>query len=421
MFTKSIRKRLINRLGLKDQSGAISTLMVILFSSGLVLGLVAAVIDIGQVKYQRVRIQTAATAVGQALAKNCSAKNVTCSSTLTPDSTLQQIANSASPNNPNYITEICGSADAHVFNPAISPTCQALNPLNPYECKPIDSVTYPQYARWVRVHVSNVSNGGDNSALFPFMRSVISPGSISTIETKACAQWAYGMAGTITTNPAELPYPVLNLALTMCDVAGNTEIRSVNDGGVIDTSSQSCSFTDYRGATYSNYSVRSWYRWKTGGTCPGGAQLELNDMLCINNAWSELKALIGVGVSFRNQFSSGATQNRVYSVPIIGAVPTLSGTNYVAPVKSFVNVRLKGLRLPPTTTGGSVQYFPNNQTVKTEMDKSWCTTSNGVGGGSGSEKYCIWLAVDRGISTARGAAKNITGPNMGLEALTPLP
>ena len=388
-----------------NEAGFLSVLLAILIASGFIVTLLALVIDGGQVQLMRTKVQSAADSVALAVAKNCAAATDLCSSTLDGAGALQAIADSESPNNPNYITEICGSAAATALRSKLK-SCQALELKNPNDCSAVAGNT--QFSKYVRVHVSSVSNSGQNSAFFPYFASLFGSADWTNRFT-ACGQYAIGTAAAIVTDPKLLPYPALKLAIAKCDAA-QMSIQSV----IKDSTASSCSFIDQDGKSFKS-SAYGFFRFgSVGANCPGASRLAIGDKLCVT-APSNFKD----DAAFKNELLDDIAKQRVYTVPVIES-PVASGSQNLAAIAGFVNLRLNAVRTPAKLgqLASKVQYLPASS--ETSIDWAFCAST---------AQYClvasgqkaIYTSIVSGVSATSQATSQSSAPNFGLETLTPLP
>jgi len=407
----------LKRLSLfKDDRGAISFIFIILLGTGFLLTLFALVVDSGQVYFQRTKVQTAADAVAQALAKNCTAKTLACTSTLDSTGVLQNIANSESPNYPNYITEICGSPKAVTDSSSRLAACATLSTTNPRECKAVNTTANPQYLKYVRVHVSTVSKTGQNSALYPFLSSVINGKGPSSINLTACAQYAYGKATAVTTSS------ILKIVLGDCVAAGTSPIAVMTP----DTRSAcNAGYDDKEGAHFSvsSSTLLGWSRLTMGTVaCPTPTTIQIGDKLCLLPTWTDTAQTADFWGKILSPAARPATAalsasggyslvNKAFNVPVINAVASGKAT-----VASFVTIRLQAIKFPPTSgTASTVIYIPSNTAPGGSAAKNWASFC------PDTDKYCFYAGVEKSVSTLAGSSSNVTAPNFGLESLTPLP
>ena len=385
-----------------NEAGFLSVLLAILIASGFIVTLLALVIDGGQVQLMRSKVQNAADSVALAVAKNCAAATDLCSSTLDGAGALQAIADSESPNNPNYITEICGSAAATALRSKLK-SCQALEAKNPNDCSAVDTASNAQFNKYVRVRVSSISNSGQNSAFFPYFASLFGS-SEWTNRFTACGQYAIGTATAVVTDPKLLPYPALKLAIAKCDAA-QTSIQSV----IKDSATSSCSFSDQDGKSFKS-SAYGFFRFgSVGANCPGASRLAIGDKLCVTSP-SNFKD----DVAFKNELLDDIAKQRVYTVPVIES-PVASGSQNLAAIAGFLNLRLSAVRTPAKLgqLASKVQYLPAS--AETSIDWGFCTSTT---------QYCLVASGQKAIYTSivsGVATSQATGPNFGLETLTPLP
>lgn len=174
----------------REDSGAISSLFLVLLASGLLLAVVGLVVDTGTVMVQRQLVRNAADAVADVVAMHCS-KTPAGTNCLT-DTYSTTGMDSASITNAEYLAAIANPKGGHttidgvcgvsVASLGLTP-CAALTDAN-YECQ--TDLANSAYANWVRVYTSS----GDAGFQAPF--ASLYTGSQTHFQERACAQVAWG-------------------------------------------------------------------------------------------------------------------------------------------------------------------------------------------------------------------------------------
>jgi Flp pilus assembly protein TadG len=168
--------RPLMRLLRRDERGAVGVLVALLIGGGVLTGMGAMVIDVGQLYQERAELQNGADAAALAVAKSCVTS--TCSSSI-----AAQYANenaSALTGGKAGVSQVCGSGTLG--------TCPASSGAMT-DCPSAPSSGYLGY---VDVHTSTkLANG---STLLPpvFAETLLGNGSFQGTNVQACAQVAWG-------------------------------------------------------------------------------------------------------------------------------------------------------------------------------------------------------------------------------------
>jgi Flp pilus assembly protein TadG len=185
--------RLMSRLD--DDSGAISILVTFLIASGVVIGLLAMVVDIGRLFNERRVLANGADAAALAVARECAIDDEQCETSAPSIASSLADAN-AGPDEVSRLDELCGSGDLGA--------CRALGS-HAWECQTADN--YPNYAR---VRTSTEESDGGTLVPSVFAQAFGFDGQ----GMWACSQAIWGTArGAIVTFP---------LALSACDYVSET-------------------------------------------------------------------------------------------------------------------------------------------------------------------------------------------------------
>jgi Flp pilus assembly protein TadG len=173
------------RLG--DDRGAIAALFVILLGSGLLLGLLALVVDVGRVYLERRVVQNSADAAVLGVAKECGLRAASCASEGAAQSLAAGLASANAPDGAMGIQQLCGR------NPLTG--CPAGSGGSNL-CK--DNSAYRSI---VRLKTSTQTAGGATT-ITPFFADFVGAGSGASLT--GCAQAAWGAAAS-----ASAEYPLL--------------------------------------------------------------------------------------------------------------------------------------------------------------------------------------------------------------------
>lgn len=110
LLTRPLRRPL-RRLLLQDDAGAIGILVAALLGGGLLLGLGAMVIDVGQLYQERAELQNGADAAALAVAKLCIEPTCTSTNAL---STAQTYAGENTKDGVAGVDTVCGTRPEHL-------------------------------------------------------------------------------------------------------------------------------------------------------------------------------------------------------------------------------------------------------------------------------------------------------------------
>jgi len=195
--------------GRSRESGAVASLVAILFGTGVLLGLGALVIDTGSLLYERRQLQSGADAAAMAIAQDCLAKDklhTLCAApviTNTPSpSPLVVLAGKNAADQRTDIVGVCGSAALVAVNGAFT-VCPAPTPAL-VECPPVPSALSD--AKYIEVRTGTRTATG--TILPPFLAQALAGGTYSGETVKACTRVAWGKAAP--------PGPVLPVTFSPC-------------------------------------------------------------------------------------------------------------------------------------------------------------------------------------------------------------
>jgi len=171
------RVRRLTRFARRDDRGAVGVLVAVLVACGVLLGIGALAVDVGQLYSQRAQLQNGADAGALAVAKTCA--EGACS-----PGTATSYANANSATNTAAVDLVCGSGSLGAC-PAPTGTM--------YDCP----AAPPAGTNFVDVHTSTLTPGG--STLLPpsFARTLLGMSNYQGSTVRACAQaeWGPPLAG----------------------------------------------------------------------------------------------------------------------------------------------------------------------------------------------------------------------------------
>ena len=184
-------RRLIRRRS-GDDSGAVATIVAVLLSGGLLMGLGALVIDVGLLAAEREQLQSGADSASWAVAQDCIARPAACTSVA--QSVTAANAAGANANDRFADARVCPDA---LCTPALDPA---------YGCAPLPNPP----GRYVEIRTTT-RNADSTTLVPPRFAAALGAGDHRGIQVSACARVAWG------------PYPngaahdVFPLGISACD------------------------------------------------------------------------------------------------------------------------------------------------------------------------------------------------------------
>lgn len=162
----------------RRDDGAVSTIVAILAASGLLLGIGALVVDVGQIFAERRQLQNGADAAALALAQDCAA-DVDCDAAA-GTATSQVYADANARDGATGVDNVCGNAGTLPSCPAPSGSI--------YDCEP----TPPAGTEYVEVRTRTRTGGG--STLLPptFARALAGNAAYDGTSVTACSRASWG-------------------------------------------------------------------------------------------------------------------------------------------------------------------------------------------------------------------------------------
>jgi len=179
-----------------DSRGAVSIVVAFVVAGGLLMGLLAMVVDGGRAFNERRLVQNGADAAVLAVAQECALNPGSCDSQRVLERAGELANLNAGPDGVTALVELCGSGDLGA--------CRALS-AHMWECQPPDP--YPNFAR---VHTATLEQ--DGAGILPpiFSRAI----GVDGTGLWACAQATWGSARSVS-----ITFPI---ALSACDYQSDT-------------------------------------------------------------------------------------------------------------------------------------------------------------------------------------------------------
>jgi Putative Flp pilus-assembly TadE/G-like len=218
-----------------DDRGAVATVFALLLGGGVLLGVMALVVDVGQIYVERSELQSGADAAALGVARACATDAPECDSPSDLSALVdiaQRYANANAADGVSKVAEVCGRL------PDVLPECGDA-PTNLTACLGLP----PPDALYVEVRLST-ELPGDRFALPPaFAQSVMQD--FDGVSVGACARATW---------QARIDVPLLGIAMSTCDfdgtaIGGSVVLGTASDcddmlqGAVIDDPDPRCEIT----------------------------------------------------------------------------------------------------------------------------------------------------------------------------------
>ncbi|MCW3843788.1 Tad domain-containing protein [Micromonospora yasonensis] len=171
----------------RDDRGAVATVFGVLFAGGVLLGMLALVVDVGQLYVEREELQSGADAVAIAAAKSCAADVATCNTSDLTTKAGPFAGGNARDGATNFT--ICGSVPD--VSSSVVPTCDpAAAPRNLTRC--LDGAPLADGQPYLEVHTTTEQR--DGSTLLPpsFARALLGNEDYRGSTVAACARVTWG-------------------------------------------------------------------------------------------------------------------------------------------------------------------------------------------------------------------------------------
>lgn len=185
--------RQLSQNGRRSETGAVVSLIAILFGTGVLLGLGAIVIDTGSLLYERRQVQNGADAVALAAAKDCAANAACTPNSVAGLAVLTALAGSSasSDGKTGIESSICGNAIARTTIAGLV-ACPALTG-QLVDCPPVPAA----FALAPYIEVRTKTLNADGTSILPpiLARSLAGGGGYSGETVRACSRAAWVPAG----------------------------------------------------------------------------------------------------------------------------------------------------------------------------------------------------------------------------------
>jgi hypothetical protein len=383
----------MRRIDFRKDDGVVAIIVAILFSSMVIVGILAIVIDGGSLYRERRVLQNAADSAALANAQECALETSSCSSKAF--ATIYTNANS-----PDSLSNVkegypCGSSTG-VSTIGLA-SCAPIES-KPFACKDIQSI----YPRFVRV-VSDTLTPTGSSIELPFGSALDSEYS-SGKKIEACAQVAWGSA-----NSARVAFPI---AFPIC--AFDRTIGFVVWKPIFSSVGEGCEFRDSYNQLFTYDNNLDGFTQIANGGCPD----EFNGKVYTIDGVVET-------VSSTRTFSDGcetleifkqkvnALVGKIIYVPVVGNAEGGLGTASFK-IKAFYAVKFMGAKFknPTGSGGGAVFGVPppcKPEDECTELNYGWPKFK------CGNDDACFYGQFARGL--APGSDVNTTAPAVGALAI----
>ena len=186
----------------RSDRGAVGIIVAILLASGVLLGVAALSVDVGQLTAEREQLMSAADGAAQTIAVNCAKNAAACSTAVGLDAVVAQaeaVANENGNDGRNDVTVVCGVGGA------LAPCDPNSEPVNLTAClnSPPTSVNY--------VEVHTATRTSDSSTLLPtaFAGTFVSGYHGATIGACSRVEWGTPRSG-------------LSLTISLCEWSNAT-------------------------------------------------------------------------------------------------------------------------------------------------------------------------------------------------------
>jgi Flp pilus assembly protein TadG len=247
----------VAKLSTRDDRGAVATVFAVLLSGGVLLGLMALVIDVGQFYVERGELQSGADAAALGVARACATAAPECATRDTVRALAQRYADENASDGVSKVDVVCGR-----LSPTIVDTCPPDNP-NRTACLG----ARPTTGNYVEVRL--VTELPDGRLLLPpsFSQAVLSD--FDGVAVGACGRAAWQV---------RIDVPLLGVAMSRCDfdAADIGDEVTIGDasrcrpadrrGAVLDDASTACEVTLPGDAAIAGHALAD-LRFPVGGDC----------------------------------------------------------------------------------------------------------------------------------------------------------
>jgi len=354
-----------------ESRGSVTILVTAIVASGLLMGLLAMVIDVGRALSERRVVQNGADAAALAVAGLCARDPQACAAQgVSPTARTLADAN-AGPDGVSAVDEICGTGQLGTCRSAVT---------HAWECQSPDR--FPQFAR-VRVQTLEADGGG---ILPPIFAQAINQGGVGLW---ACAQATWGAA-----RSAEVTFPI---ALSACDYKSETNavIQMFQEPSFVPGQGPTCIVRDADGNERVLQAMVNGFFYvqldDQRRNCTRPVQVSIGDVL---DRSTNIVQLCGS----RYEEALQSFMGKESALPIFDRISPGGLGNAKMRVASFVSFQLRGYRLAGNRVFGSP---PGGWPPE-------CSSSN----------HCLFGTFGRAI-TSTGVDPG--APNLGLQSVQLIP
>lgn len=206
------------RLRRQRERGAVATLIAILLAGGVVIGMLAISVDLGNIAYERSQVQNGADATSLALAGECAADAANCDPE-TVDDLLGGNARDAAAqydNRTGLLNGACARGETSQVGPLAGIGCAPGDMADLGQCPPLpDWLAAETSIPYVETYAATETATGDDELFLPFSR-VLAGGEAGDAGVSACARAAWGSPGSTG--------PTLPITIGKCDWANKTAV-----------------------------------------------------------------------------------------------------------------------------------------------------------------------------------------------------
>lgn len=174
--------------GPQGERGAVATVFAVLLAGGVVMGMLAISVDIGNIMYERRQVQNGADATSMALAAECATDAATCN----PDDVDDLLGANARDAKGQYGKgKYTAGACAHELPESSLPECTIDGEMEDLtKCPPVPTGLDPAIP-YVETYSATKTKSDDSALFLPFSRMVVGGGS-ANVGVSACARAAWG-------------------------------------------------------------------------------------------------------------------------------------------------------------------------------------------------------------------------------------
>lgn len=359
----------------RDDRGAVTTLVAIVLSFGVLLGFSAFVVDLGRGHLEHRTVQNAADAAARSLAQQCAEQAAGCSSAVVAKTQATTLAGRNSFDGVTTVTDVCG---ASVLGSCVTP------PAGTLECRTVPSKYGTSYVR-----VNTTTRTAEGSSAIPPIFAFNG----DDMKSDACAQVVWGKASSA---EVELPF-----VLPVCQFNLNGDAQLMHDF-IENDPRESCTVNTLDGPATFNNVIKGF-----------------------SEVW-----IPGVGDPCEQSFTVSVGQ----ALDRAPSLSSLCGSDYAEDLESYLG---KAVWLPVitcevgvqcTTGQGSFQYRVSSFVRFTitgfklqSRERGVAPTGGWRANGCSNNGECLNGTFTRGVSPDSSISDDPSIPSLGLLAVQQIP